>query len=388
MFKIALDAGHGLHTGGKRCLRSLDPNETREWWLNNRICDEIERILATECKLGEDYDLIRLDDTTGETDVSLDSRVAKANNFKADYLLSIHHNAGAKGTSVGGPTVHIRPNRGEDSWQKMGVLWDNFIGQVNKLGFSNRMSSNVWVNRFKVISGIKDACLFECGFMDSRVDINYILREDYAMAAARGFANGLMQIGGLVPSNPQSSTENSEVNQQPSDEKEEENTSDNNNNHIYDNYWDFMSSLSSNSSSSKDNPSNEKQETPEKDEEHRFSTSTGGDYITKPLSPYNNLLYHPQRKEIESLYKIGILTIKDETSDSNKNYFKTDGEWISRGDFALLLYLTRCYFMGTNKKDAINPIAERWYYQRLCSNSHFYYNRFLESIEINSNKRK
>jgi N-acetylmuramoyl-L-alanine amidase len=198
MFKIALDAGHGLHTGGKRCLRSLDPNETREWWLNNRICDEIERILESEFQKGVDYDLIRLDDTTGETDIDLDVRVAKANKFNADYLLSIHHNAGANGTSVGGPTVHIRPYRDNEAWAKMGILWDNFIGQANKIGFSNRMSSNVWVNRFKVISGIKNACLFECGFMDSRVDIKYILREDYAMAVARGFADGLIQIGGLV----------------------------------------------------------------------------------------------------------------------------------------------------------------------------------------------
>lgn len=27
MYKIALNAGHGLNTAGKRCLASLDPNE-------------------------------------------------------------------------------------------------------------------------------------------------------------------------------------------------------------------------------------------------------------------------------------------------------------------------------------------------------------------------
>ena len=26
--KIAIDAGHGLNTSGKRCLKSLDPNQT------------------------------------------------------------------------------------------------------------------------------------------------------------------------------------------------------------------------------------------------------------------------------------------------------------------------------------------------------------------------
>jgi hypothetical protein len=30
MFKIALNAGHGLYTAGKRCLKALDPKETIE----------------------------------------------------------------------------------------------------------------------------------------------------------------------------------------------------------------------------------------------------------------------------------------------------------------------------------------------------------------------
>ena len=41
MFKIAIDAGHGLYTAGKRCLKSIDPNETREWVLNSRIAGKV-----------------------------------------------------------------------------------------------------------------------------------------------------------------------------------------------------------------------------------------------------------------------------------------------------------------------------------------------------------
>ena len=40
-FKIALTAGHYKYTAGKRCLKSIDPNETREWWLNDRIADKV-----------------------------------------------------------------------------------------------------------------------------------------------------------------------------------------------------------------------------------------------------------------------------------------------------------------------------------------------------------
>ena len=50
MLKIALTAGHYLETAGKRCLKSLDKNETREWVLNDRICDKIEAKLKAQKK--------------------------------------------------------------------------------------------------------------------------------------------------------------------------------------------------------------------------------------------------------------------------------------------------------------------------------------------------
>ena len=90
MFKIALTAGHYKYTPGKRCLKSLDPSETREWVLNDRIADKIEKLL----KNYDGYSLLRTDDTTGEKDVSLQARTDAANKFKADFYLSIHHNAG------------------------------------------------------------------------------------------------------------------------------------------------------------------------------------------------------------------------------------------------------------------------------------------------------
>lgn len=46
MFKLALNAGHGYNTAGKRCLKSIDPKETREYVLNKRICDYIQKTLS------------------------------------------------------------------------------------------------------------------------------------------------------------------------------------------------------------------------------------------------------------------------------------------------------------------------------------------------------
>jgi len=109
---IAIDAGHGLTTSGKRCMKSIDPNETREWWLNNRIADRLEVLLASyDCKI------IRVDDTTGVKDISLANRVKAANNGKADVYISIHHNAGANGSTAGGTEVYYYSSKAERKTQ-------------------------------------------------------------------------------------------------------------------------------------------------------------------------------------------------------------------------------------------------------------------------------
>lgn len=42
---IALDAGHYNDTPGKRCMKSIDPKETRERFLNARMAEHVEELL-------------------------------------------------------------------------------------------------------------------------------------------------------------------------------------------------------------------------------------------------------------------------------------------------------------------------------------------------------
>ena len=97
-FKIAVDAGHYRKTAGKRCLKKLDKNETREWVLNDRIA----RYFREAAKSYPGVEILRVDDETGSKSVSLAKRCKAANAFKADFYLSIHHNAGIKGGAGGG----------------------------------------------------------------------------------------------------------------------------------------------------------------------------------------------------------------------------------------------------------------------------------------------
>ena len=102
--KIVIDAGHGRYTAGKRCLKSLDPEETREWVLNARVAEALETYL-----LSAGHETLRVDDTSGETDVPLAARVNMANEWGADYYISIHHNAGINGGNGGGTLVFVYP---------------------------------------------------------------------------------------------------------------------------------------------------------------------------------------------------------------------------------------------------------------------------------------
>lgn len=191
-FKIALTAGHYMGTYGKRCMKSLDPNETREWWLNDRIADKVEKLLTNY--LG--YELIRTDDTTGKKDISLTARTNAANNFKADFYLSIHHNAGINGKTGGGIVSIAYTNASAESleWQK--ELYDALISATGLKG--NRATPLSKQNLHEVRETNMPAVLLELGFMDSPTDVPVILTEKFADQCAEAIVKVLVKRGGLV----------------------------------------------------------------------------------------------------------------------------------------------------------------------------------------------
>lgn len=191
-FKIALDAGHGLYTPGKRCLKSLDSNETREWWLNNRICDKVEEKL----KEYDGYSLLRVDDTTGKKDVSLNERTNSANNWEADFYLSVHHNAGVGGGSGGGVVTIAYAYASAKSLEYQKIVHTSFVASVGNFG--NRYEPMPRQNLHVLREAKMPAVLIECGFMDSKTDVPLILSEDFAEKAATGLVNALVKIGGLT----------------------------------------------------------------------------------------------------------------------------------------------------------------------------------------------
>lgn len=191
MFKIALSAGHYIGTSGKRCLKKLDPNETREWTLNDRIADKIENLL----KGYTGYELIRVDDTTGKKEIGLVARTNAANNFKADFYLAIHHNAGINGGKGGGIVAYVykTPKAGAVEWQK--ELYNALIAKTGLKG--NRSNPMPKANLHEVREPKMPSVLLELGFMDSQKDTPIILTEDYANKCAEAIVEVIVKRGNL-----------------------------------------------------------------------------------------------------------------------------------------------------------------------------------------------
>ena len=183
---ICIDAGHYLGTPGKRCLKSIDPGETREWVLNGRVADKVQaRLAAYDCET------MRVDDVTGEEEVTLYERVNAANRAKADVYLSIHHNAGINGGSGGGIVVYVCPGVGEDTTRIQRAVYEYTVAST---GLRGNRSQPLGVADFYVLVNTKmPAVLGEFGFMDSTTDTPIILTENYADKVADGIVAALVE---------------------------------------------------------------------------------------------------------------------------------------------------------------------------------------------------
>ena len=193
MFKIALGAGHGIGTAGKRCMKALDPNETREWWLNDRICDYVESYLKDH----DGYSLLRLDDSDdGKDDVPLATRTNKANAWGADFYLSVHHNAGINGGTGGGIVAYTHPQSSKASVEWRDALYNALIAHTGLKG--NRSTPKATADYHVLRETKAPAVLLELGFMDSQTDVPVILTNEYAQACARAIVEVLVKRGKLT----------------------------------------------------------------------------------------------------------------------------------------------------------------------------------------------
>ena len=187
---IAIDAGHYNDTPGKRCMKSIDPNETRERFLNARMAEHVEELLKAY-----DCEVMRCDDRTGKTDPSLSERAARANRAGAGAFISIHHNAGVNGGKGGGICVYAAENASKTSLTLQRAVYDEAIKRTGLKG--NRATPLPIANFTVIYRANMPAILGEFGFMDSTTDVPIILTDDFSLKCAQGIVAALVKTFGI-----------------------------------------------------------------------------------------------------------------------------------------------------------------------------------------------
>ena len=190
MFKIAYCAGHYLGTAGKRVPKKLDPNQTREWTLNDRVA----RYFAEAAQAYDGVELLRTDDPTGKKEIKIKARTKKANEWGADLYIDMHHNAGIKLGSGGGVVAFCYPKSAKgkeyrDAIYKAVIAAGKLRGNRSEPLVEKAYDSLKYANA--------PAVLMEYGFMDSKTDYPVIATEEYAKKVAYATMEAVAFVAGL-----------------------------------------------------------------------------------------------------------------------------------------------------------------------------------------------
>lgn len=172
MVKIFIDPGHGGSDPGATA------NGLQEKNLTLAIATEMRNILENE------YDNVSIQmSRTGDSSLSLSQRTTAANNWNADYFVSVHINAGG-GT---GFESYIYPSVGAPTTTYQTTLHNAIVGATN---FQNRGTKRA---NFHVLrETTMPAILTENGFIDTASDAERLKDPNFISAIARGHVNGIV----------------------------------------------------------------------------------------------------------------------------------------------------------------------------------------------------
>lgn len=209
--KIAIDAGHGSNTAGKRTApftKNVDIDKDgkvdikkgeqyREHYANVMVASKLAKELESY-----GFDIIKTgwndDNAKDDSDVSILDRQAFIRKSKCDYVISIHFNASASNLkqydSAEGVSVYVRTEkemRGESDKLAQCVLSELIKGTMQrnrgigtgKLGLCNANGMNV-----------KGAILVELAFMTNEREAQELMAsEEYCQECAEEIAKGLIK---------------------------------------------------------------------------------------------------------------------------------------------------------------------------------------------------
>ena len=191
MFKLAIGPGHYLGTKGRRIPKALDPEQTKEWPLNNRVAEYV----MEAAQQYEDVELLRVDDPTCKVMISIDDRCKAANDWGADFCLSLHHDANqGKPWNGGGVTAFSAPGSKKGAEYRDAI----YAAVVAAGGLKGNRATPKQEKAYTALTKTNaPAVLVEYGFMDSKTDAPVILTEEYAKAVGYATMEAIAKVAGL-----------------------------------------------------------------------------------------------------------------------------------------------------------------------------------------------
>jgi N-acetylmuramoyl-L-alanine amidase len=183
-YVCAIGAGHGGFgvTPGKR-----SPAGEYEWNFNSKIVESAIVYLKAS-----GISVIRLDDPTGKTDVSLAARKAKGDS--ADIYVSIHNNANAGQWWDGGGTETFY-YEGSASSKKLATLIHNeAVGVLKRPNRGIKKGNHL----YEVSKTKPPAVLLEGLFFDSRQDIVLLRNNNVLAELGKAVARGICAYFGIA----------------------------------------------------------------------------------------------------------------------------------------------------------------------------------------------
>jgi N-acetylmuramoyl-L-alanine amidase len=170
---------------------ALDPASPKEWQLNNRVANYV----TEAAQQYEGVELLRVDDSAGIKRILVEDRCKAANEWGADFCLSIHHNAyQGKPWNGGGVTVFSCPGSVKGR-EYRDAIYDAVIAAGNLRGNRAQPKQEKGYTALKQTKA--PAVLVEYGFMDSKVDAPIILTEEYAKAVGYATMEAIAKVAGL-----------------------------------------------------------------------------------------------------------------------------------------------------------------------------------------------
>lgn len=183
--KIAIDAGHGPNTPGKR-----SPDGTlREFHFNSAAARYVAEMLSA-------YEGVETTFTFEETrDVPLSERTRKANAFGADIFISIHANAYGTGwNDAQGIETYTHTTRGAGSVKLAEAVQESLIRAT---GLRDRGVKTANFQVLRQTTSVPASILIEAGFMTNRAEAELLKSDAYRRTVARAIADAVADLYNL-----------------------------------------------------------------------------------------------------------------------------------------------------------------------------------------------